>query len=106
MMMPCSPANFLRWVSRIFTLGVCVSAAEAGPRYGRQLSQRDPETSAGKNATLASCHPQCDNRSYAAPSTPWSAAWAVHDDDDAFATESRCALRPPTRHAERRSPGG
>ena len=43
---------------------------------------------------------------FAAAANPCSAAWAVHDDYDAFATDNRYALRPPTRHAERRSPVG
>ena len=86
-------------------LGIFVSVAEVEPRYGLTPFQRDPETSAGKTATLASCHLQRDHRSYVGRPTPCGAAWAVHADCDAFVTESRCALPPLTRHAEKPCPG-
>src|SRR5205807_9885340 len=86
--------------------GVCVSAAEAGPRYEIPLSQRDPETSARKNATQASYHPQRDNRSYATPSTPWTYTWASPADCDAVARGHRCGPPRLTRRVERCSPGG
>src|SRR5262249_26470449 len=78
---------------------------EVKPRYGAKPFQRDPETAVGKTAPLGSFHPKRDNRSYAGWSTPCSAAWGVHADCDAFEPDSRCALRPPTRRAERFSPG-
>src|SRR5215211_5492902 len=86
--------------------GVFVSEAGAGPRCGITPFQRDPERSAGKIATLASCHPQLDNRSYAAPSTPWTCALASLADCDAAARGHRCGPPPLTRRAERFSPGG
>src|SRR5260370_40932894 len=55
---------------------------------------------------LVLCHPQRDNRSYAGLSRPCIAAWAVHDDCDAFATDTRCDLPQPMRCAERPSPAG
>src|SRR5262245_44436998 len=50
---------------------------------------------------LVLCHPQRDNRSYARLSRPGIAAWAVHDDCDAFAIDNRCDLPQPMTCAER-----
>jgi hypothetical protein len=86
--------------------GVCVSAAEAGPRYEIPLSQRDPETSARKNETQASYHLQRDNRSDATPSTPCPCTWANPADGDALEPGHHGGPPRLTRRAERRAPGG
>src|SRR5207253_7361004 len=59
---------------------------------------------AGKTARLASSPLRRDHRSSAAPSIPWRDAEASPDGDEASEPGSRCALRPPTRPAERLGP--
>src|SRR5439155_20147431 len=59
-----------------------------------------------KIAQRASSRLRRDNRRYAAPSTPCSAASARLEDCAAFLTESRCGLQRPRRRAERPSPAG